>query len=64
MKTVIKDMNIDQIISLFSVYVWSYLDDDYKISLLKEYDSRVNPYQKIKLEKFNNSVFKVDGVVI
>lgn len=63
MKTDIKDMSIDQIISLFSVYVWSYLDDDYKLDLLKEYDRRVNKYRPIKMEMDGNSAFKVAGKV-
>lgn len=60
----IKDMTLDEIVSLFSVYVWAYLDDDYKLDLLREYDSRVNKYEAIKLEKEGNSAFKIDDKVV
>ena len=61
METPVEKMSLEQLISLFSVYVWSYLDDDYKLSLLKEYDCRVNKYKPAKIEKDGNSAFKVCG---
>ena len=61
MKKEIEDMSLEEIISLFSVYVWPYLEDDYKISLLEEYDGRVNKYKKAKITKEGNSMFKVCG---
>ena len=57
----VKDMNEVELHSLFSVYVWSYLEDDLKISLLQEYDSRYNQYKPVKIEKVNNEYFKVNG---
>ena len=63
MKKDIKDMSIEEIISLFSVYVWSYLEDEYKIDLLYEYDCRVNKYKKAKIKKVNNTAFKVCGAI-
>ena len=63
MKKDIKEMSLEDIVSLFSVYVWAYLDDDYKISLLKEYDSRVGRNKPVRIEKESNTAFKVDGVV-
>lgn len=62
MKKEIKDMTIEEIMSLFSVYVWDYLEDDYKLSLLEEYDHRVNKYKPIKFIKESNSAFKVNGI--
>ena len=35
MKKDIKEMNMEELMSLFSVYVWAYLEDDYKLALLK-----------------------------
>lgn len=61
MKKDISDMSIEEIMSLFSVYVWAYLDDDYKISLLEEYDHRVNKYKSAKIVKESNSAFKICG---
>lgn len=63
MKKDIKDMSMEEIMSLFSMYVWAYLDDDYKLELLFEYDSRVNKYKKAKITKESNSGFKVCGVI-
>jgi hypothetical protein len=63
MKKKICDMTIEEIISLFSVYVWAYLDDDYKLDLLREYDKRVNKYKKVKIAKESNTAFKVNGKV-
>lgn len=62
MEKEIHDMSLEEICALFSVYVWAYLDDDYKIELLKEYDSRVNKFNPVNIEKMNNSLFKVAGV--
>lgn len=62
-----KDLNEipdEELCSLFSVYVWPHLDDDYKIDLVKEYDRRVNPYKPIKIEKHSNSGFKIDGIEV
>ena len=63
MEKEINDMSLEDICSLFSVYVWAYLDDDYKMNLLKEYDKRVNNHKAIKIEKNGNSTFKIDGVI-
>ena len=63
MEKPIEDMNLEEIISLFSVYVWAYLDDEYKMDLLIEYDSRVNKYKPAKIEKDGNSAFKICGRV-
>lgn len=60
-KKAISDMSLEEIISLFSVYVWAYLDDDYKLELLKEYDKRVNKGKLIKIELDGNSVIKLNG---
>jgi len=64
MKKEVEDMSKEELCSLFSVYVWAYLDDDYKIELIKEYDSRVNKYKPVKIEKFSNSAFKIDDVPV
>lgn len=61
MEKEIEEMSIEELLSLFSVYVWSYLDDEYKFELLKEYDSRVNKYKPIKIEMDGNSAFKING---
>ena len=57
-----KDMSIEEIMSLFSVYIWAYLEDDYKLELLQEYDSRVNKYKPIRFANESNSAFKINGV--
>lgn len=61
MKKDISEMSLEEIISLFSVYVWSYLEDDYKLELLKEYDRRVNKGKAVKIELDGNSVIKING---
>lgn len=61
MKKDVKDMSVEEIMSLFSVYVWAYLDDDYKLDLLQEYDMRVNKYKKAKFSKESNTAFKICG---
>ena len=56
-------MSLEEIISLFSVYVWSYIEDDYKLELLKEYDKRVNEGKPVKIELDGNSVIKINGKI-
>lgn len=60
MKKDISDMSLEEVISLFSVYVWAYLEDDYKLELLREYDKRVNKGKLIKIGLDGNSVFKLN----
>lgn len=59
MKKEISDMSEEEIISLFSVYVWVYLEDDYKIELLQEYDRRVNKGRSPKICLDGNSMLKI-----
>ena len=59
----IVDMSLEEICSLFSVFVWAYLEDDYKVSLLKEYDKRVNNHKPIKIEMVGNSTFRINGII-
>ena len=63
MEKAIEDMTLEEVCSLFSVYVWAYLEDDYKINLIKEYDKRVNKHKPVKIEKVGNSTFRIDGVI-
>lgn len=60
MQKELKDMSFEEINSLFSVYVWGYLDDDYKVEVLKEYDSRINSKSNVKIEKKGNSGIKIN----
>lgn len=62
MEKEIEDMTMEELMSLFSVYVWAYLDDDYKLELLQEFDSRVNKYKSLKIEMDGNSAFKINGL--
>lgn len=64
LKKDLDEMSDEELNSLFSVYVWPHLDDDYKIELIKEYDSRVNKYKPVSIEKFSNSGFKIDGAEV
>jgi len=60
----VKEMTMEELMSLFSVYVWAYLEDEYKLALLKEFDSRVNKYKPAEIKFSGNSAFKVCGSVI
>lgn len=63
MKKDLKEMSFEEVNSLLSVYVWCYLDDDYKIDVLKEYDRRVCPNNHFKIKKSGNSAFEMYGVL-
>lgn len=56
----LEGMSFEEINSLLSVYVWGYLDDDYKIEVLKEYDRRINKNTHVKIEKKGNSGIKIN----
>lgn len=56
----LEDMSFEEINSLLSVYVWGYLNDDYKIEILKEYDRRINKNTHVKIEKKGNSGIKIN----
>lgn len=63
MKKDLKEMSFEEVNSLLSVYVWCYLDDDYKMEVLKEYDRRVCPNNHFKIKKSGNSAFEMYGIL-
>ncbi len=56
----LEEMSFEEINSLLSVYVWGYLDDDYKVEILREYDRRINKNTHVKIDKKGNSGIKIN----
>lgn len=54
-------MSDSELMSMFSLYVWGYIENDTKIDLLIEFNKRLFPFVNTKIKKAGNESIKING---